>query len=150
MRSVSACSRSRSKRFGAVRSPSAEAARSAAPLGRRFGAEAQNTLLSIGIVLIWVLWVARAMPGFWLLLVVIVLPLAAHVTRRAVEHLLRPPGTAQVAETAPGVTVVFLERGIRALLIIGAVGTARLGLGRRCRKPRRAGHAADPPRCTAF
>jgi small-conductance mechanosensitive channel len=73
--------------------------------------------------------VARAMPGFWLLLVIMVLPMAAHVTRRAVEHLLRPPGMAQATEPAPSVLVVFLERGIRALLIIGAAALLAWGWG---------------------
>ena len=60
-------------------------------------------------------------PGFWLVLVIIILPLAIHVTRRAVEHLLRPPGADDTAEGPPSVITVCLERGIRALLIIGAV-----------------------------
>jgi hypothetical protein len=67
---------------------------------RHFGYRARNALLSIGFVLLWVLWVLRAMSGFWLLLVVITLPLAFAVTRRAVENLLRPPG-AQLADGPP-------------------------------------------------
>ena len=64
--------------------------------------------------LLWALWVAHAMPGFWLILVIITLPLAIRVTRRAVEHLLRPPGSPQVADGAPSVIAVCLERGVRA------------------------------------
>ena len=37
------------------------------------------------------------------------------------EHLLRPPGSKQIADGTPGVIAVCLERGLRALLIIGAV-----------------------------
>ena len=37
--------------------------------GLRLGRGAQNALLSIEFVLLWGLWVARAMPAFWLLLV---------------------------------------------------------------------------------
>ena len=62
------------------------------PETHRLGPHAQNTLLSIGIVLLWGLWVARAMPSFWLILVIITLPLANSVIRRVVEHLLRPTG----------------------------------------------------------
>jgi hypothetical protein len=60
------------------------------------------------------------MPGFWLVLVIIILPPAISASRRAVEHLLRPPGSAQ-AGGAPSVIEVTLEHGIQAFLIIGAV-----------------------------
>ena len=95
----------------------------------RLGHGARNALLSIGIVLLWVLWVLHAMGSFWLLLVVIALPLAIGVTRRAVEHLLRPPGSAEAAEGPPTVLTICLERGIRALLIIGAVAALAWGWG---------------------
>jgi len=85
--------------------------------------------LSAGIVLLWVLWVAHAMTSFWLVLVIITLPLAIAVTRRAVEHLLRPPGTRETAEGPSDVLTVILERGIRALLIIGAVAVLGWGWG---------------------
>jgi small-conductance mechanosensitive channel len=95
----------------------------------RLGRGAQNALMSVGIVLLWALWVARAMPSFWLVLVVISLPLAIGVTRRAVEHLLRPPGSGETAEGPPSVVTVVLERGIRALLIIGAAAVLAWGWG---------------------
>ena len=93
------------------------------------GRAAQNALLSIGIVLLWVLWVLHAMPGFWLVLVLITLPLAIGVSRRAVQHLLRPPGSTEVGEGPPGVIAVSLERGIRALLFIGAAALLAWGWG---------------------
>jgi small-conductance mechanosensitive channel len=95
----------------------------------RLGHGARNALLSIGIVLLWVLWVLHAMMSFWFLLVAITLPLVIGVTRRAVEHLLRPPGSAEAAEGPPTVLTVCLERGIRALLIIGAVAILAWGWG---------------------
>jgi moderate conductance mechanosensitive channel len=95
----------------------------------RLGRGAQNALMSVGIVLLWGLWVARAMPSFWLVLVVISLPLAIGVTRRAVAHLLRPPGSRETAEGPPSVVTVVLERGIRALLIIGAAAVLAWGWG---------------------
>jgi moderate conductance mechanosensitive channel len=88
----------------------------------------RNTLLSIGIVLLWVLWVLHTM-SFWFILVAITLPLGIGVTQRAVEHLLRPPGSAEAAEGPPTVLTVCLERGIRALLIIGAVAVLAWGWG---------------------
>jgi moderate conductance mechanosensitive channel len=93
------------------------------------GPAARNALLSIGIVLLWVLWVLHAMMSFWFAAVAITLPLAISVTQRAVEHLLRPPGSAEAAEGPPTVLTICLERGIRALLIIGAVGVLAWGWG---------------------
>ena len=95
----------------------------------RLGRGAQNALLSISIVLLWVLWVLHAMAGFWLVLVVTTLPLALGVTRRAVEHLLRPPGSSQVGAGPPSVIAISLERGIRALLFIGAAAVLAWGWG---------------------
>jgi moderate conductance mechanosensitive channel len=93
------------------------------------GRGAQNALLTIGIVLLWVLWVLHAMASFWLVLVVITLPLAIRVSRRAVEHLLRPPGSAEQADAPSSVLTASLERGLRALLIIGAAALLGWGWG---------------------
>jgi small-conductance mechanosensitive channel len=109
--------------------PLDESTEASSPVTRRFGHGALNVALSLGIVLLWVLWVAHAMGSFWLLLVIITLPLAIGVTRRAVEHLLRPPGSPQIADGAPSVLAVFIERGIRAALIIGAVAVLAWGWG---------------------
>jgi moderate conductance mechanosensitive channel len=87
-----------------------------------------NVLLTVGLVLLWGLRVAGAMPAFWALVVILVWPIADRLTRRAVEHLLRPPGTAEVAG-APTLTAVFLERGLRAALIIGALALLAWGWG---------------------
>jgi moderate conductance mechanosensitive channel len=95
---------------------------------RRLSRIKVNVLLTVGLVLLWGLRVAGAMPAFWLLAVVIVWPLADRLTRRAVEHLLRPPGTDQVAGV-PTLTAVFLERGLRAALIIGALALLAWGWG---------------------
>jgi small-conductance mechanosensitive channel len=95
----------------------------------RLGRGAQNALLSIGIVLLWVLWVLHAMAAFWLVLVVTTLPLALSVTRRAVEHLLRPPGSPQVGKGPSSVIAISLERSIRALLFIGAAAILAWGWG---------------------
>jgi small-conductance mechanosensitive channel len=96
---------------------------------QRLGRGRQNTLLTVGVVLLWVLWVAYAMLTFWLLLIVITLPLAIAVTRLAVDHLLRPAGAAPVDGAAPTVLAVCVERGLRALLLIGAVAVLAWGWG---------------------
>jgi small-conductance mechanosensitive channel len=58
---------------------------------------------------LWLLWVAKAMGLFWLLLVAAVLPVALPMAQRAAEHLLHP-----------GMAAAALGRALRALLIIGA------------------------------
>ena len=99
------------------------------PETHRLGRGAQNALLSVGVVLLWGLWVAGAMPSFWLLLVIITLPLADVTIRRAVEHLLQPPDAPQAGEGPPSVIAVSLGRGMRALLIIGAAAVLAWGWG---------------------
>jgi small-conductance mechanosensitive channel len=84
-----------------------------------FGRRASSWLLSAYFVLLWVLWFLSAMPLFWLAVVVVGLPVTIRVTERSVAHLLRPAGTAEPAGTVKGVHVVGVERGVRALLIIG-------------------------------
>jgi moderate conductance mechanosensitive channel len=107
----------------------AEGGEAPSPVTHRFGRGTANAALSIGIVLLWVLWVIHAMPSFWLVLVVIMLPLTISITRRAVENFLRPPGSSQLTDGAPSVLAVCIERGIRALLIIGAVAVLTWGWG---------------------
>ena len=93
---------------------------------RRLSRVKLNALLTASLVLLWGLRVAGAMPAFWLLGVVIVWPLADRLTRRAVEHVLRPPGAVEIAG-AQSLTTVFLERGLRAALIIGALALLAWG-----------------------
>jgi moderate conductance mechanosensitive channel len=81
---------------------------------------AATWLMTVYCVLLWLLWVASAMPTFWFLLVAAGLPAALRLVQRAVDHLLRPPGAAAQAEATPGVIAASLARGLRALLIIGA------------------------------
>jgi small-conductance mechanosensitive channel len=95
----------------------------------RLSRRTQNTLLTVGAVLLWVMWVAGAMLSFWLLLIVIALPLAIAVTRRAVDHLLCPFGAAPLDGAVPSVLAVCIERGMRALLLIGAVAVLAWGWG---------------------
>jgi moderate conductance mechanosensitive channel len=99
------------------------------PVTRRFGRGTVNTSLSVGIVLLWACWVARAMASFWLILVIMTLPLAISITRRAVGNVLRPTGATQVDGNAPSVAEACIERGIRALLIIGAIAVLAWGWG---------------------
>lgn len=84
-------------------------------------ASAGKWLASIAAVAFWIVWAVNAMPFFWFLTVAIGLPLAIGVARRASRHLLRPVGPADGETVVPSVTSVFVEQGLRALLIVGAV-----------------------------
>lgn len=86
---------------------------------RRIGGRLGNWLVTAYFVLLWLLWVSSAMPAFWLMVVVVALPAAIRFIRRAVNHVLRPAG-ADAAPSAPGVAEICLDRGLRAILIIGA------------------------------
>lgn len=77
-------------------------------------------LVTIYFVLLWLLWVASAMPLFWLAVVVIGLPAAIRFTRGAANHILRPAGSEQRADQFRGLAEVSLDRGLRAVLIIAA------------------------------
>ncbi|WP_244470304.1 mechanosensitive ion channel family protein [Microvirga vignae] len=76
-------------------------------------------LLSLHLVLLWGLWVAGLIGLFWLLVVAVVLPQAVKITQRSARHLLRPPGSAEAANHHE-LGAVYLDRGIRALLIVAA------------------------------
>jgi moderate conductance mechanosensitive channel len=95
---------------------------------RRLSRIKLNALLTLGLVALFGLRLAGTMPAFWLVAVAIAWPLADHLTRRAVEHLLRPPGTTEIA-TVPSLATVFLERGLRAVLIVGALALLAWGWG---------------------
>lgn len=76
-------------------------------------------MLSLYLVLLWGLWLTGLMGLFWLTVVAVVLPQAVRITNDAARHLLRPPeavGDAHGHELG----AVYLDRGIRALLIVGA------------------------------
>jgi moderate conductance mechanosensitive channel len=101
-----------------------EVAATASAETHHFGRGPANIAMSIGVIVMWVCWVAApgvmaVQPVFWLVLVLIILPPAISANRRAVEHLLRPTGSSQTGGP-PSVIEVTLEHGIRALLIIGA------------------------------
>jgi len=76
-------------------------------------------LLSLCFVLLWGLWVAGLLGLFWLLVVAVLLPQAVRITQQSARHLLRPAEGA--GETDPlAIGAVYLDRGIRALLIVAA------------------------------
>jgi small-conductance mechanosensitive channel len=77
-------------------------------------------LLSVYLVLLWGLWVASLMRLFWLAGIALLLPLAVVVVRQVSRHVSRP-ADGQDSPSEPGLTAIYLDRGIRALLIVGAI-----------------------------
>ena len=87
--------------------------------GRRLGRRSLSVIATIWLILVWVLWSLHLMPGFWLLFIGGALPFLLSVSRRSVDHLLRPV-EGMPEDRAPVLAAVALERGLRAVLIIGA------------------------------
>jgi small-conductance mechanosensitive channel len=69
------------------------------------------------ILLLWALWVAGAMPAFWLVAMVLAAPLAIRGTRRSIEHVVGAEGDQRWAKS---LSAVLVERGLRAAILIGA------------------------------
>jgi small-conductance mechanosensitive channel len=76
-------------------------------------------LASVYIVLVWMLWVASANRMFWLVVVLVGLPLLLRLIRRSVNHAMRPSGVTEPGMEAPSLSAVCVERGLRAALIVG-------------------------------
>jgi len=76
-------------------------------------------LLSLCLVALWGFWVVEFMRLFWLLAVALLLPPAIKVAGMASHHVSRP-ASGSGAPPTPGLLAVFLDRGLRALLIAGA------------------------------
>jgi small-conductance mechanosensitive channel len=94
--------------------------RSQAPGEGRLGRQAVSWLFSLYLVLLWLLYVSFAIRLFWLVAFAVCLPLLLRVVQRAINHILRPPGTTDAAAAVPSLYAVVLERGIRTALIVGA------------------------------
>ena len=85
----------------------------------RAAARARNWVGSAGLVSLWLLVPLGAYRLFSTALVVLAVPALLQITRTSVAHVLRPPGS-DAAETVPPLAAVLLDRGLRALWIIGA------------------------------
>src|SRR5690606_30861626 len=74
------------------------------------------SLLSLYFVALWVFWVVGFTRLFWLGAVALLLPAAIRVSERAIRYALRAPEGSATPE-GDALAVVYLERGVRALLI---------------------------------
>jgi len=89
--------------------------------GNAGSGNAGKWLASLATLVLWTVWAANAMPAFWFLTVAIGLPLAISIARRMSRHLLRPTGPESEGTGIPSVAAVFVEQGLRAALIAGAI-----------------------------
>jgi small-conductance mechanosensitive channel len=85
--------------------------------------------MTVFFVLLWLLWVESAMWAFWLLAIIVGLPLCTIVLQMAVNNVFRPPGSAPEGNQVPSVLAAIVERGLRAALIIGAIAFLASKLG---------------------
>ena len=85
----------------------------------RISHASRASLLSLCFIALWVFWVVGFTRLFWLGAVALLLPAAIVVSQRAVRHALRPSEVSATSEEG-ALAAVYLERGLRALLIIGA------------------------------
>jgi small-conductance mechanosensitive channel len=86
----------------------------------RPGRDMVALLASVYFILLWALWVAGAMPAFWLLTLVVAVPLAIRATRRAVHHVLAGDEAAPLDADRRSLYIVSIARGLRAAILVGA------------------------------
>ena len=79
----------------------------------------RSRLATLYFIALWLLWAVRALGFLWLAVAAAALPVVMRLAQRGADHVLRPAGAA-AAETR-GVLAAAVGRGLRALLIIGAV-----------------------------
>jgi moderate conductance mechanosensitive channel len=75
-------------------------------------------LLSLYLVVVWLLLFTGSAAPFYVGVVLLLLPIAIRGVDLAVIHMLRPAGS-ETAVATPPLIAVCLERGLRAVLLIG-------------------------------
>jgi moderate conductance mechanosensitive channel len=76
-------------------------------------------LLSLYVVVVWLLLFTGSVAPFYVGVILLLLPLAIRGAHLAVNHALRPADQETAADAIPSMTAVTLERGLRAILLIG-------------------------------
>ena len=76
-------------------------------------------LLSLYLVVVWLLLFTGSPTPFYVGVVVLLLPIAIRGADLAVNHVRRPAGSAVADESIPSLIAITIERGLRALLLIG-------------------------------
>ena len=86
---------------------------------RRATARLRNALLTVALVLAWLLVPIGALKFFYTVVILAGLLALLRITNLSAHHVLRPAGT-EHAEAVPPLISALLDRGLRALWIIGA------------------------------
>jgi moderate conductance mechanosensitive channel len=82
--------------------------------------EALDWLLIAYLIFIWLLWVIGAWGLFAIAIVALLLPVAFSVMNRSASHFLRPANDDVIPAQSASLTAVYVERGLRALIILAA------------------------------
>ena len=77
--------------------------------------------LGLTAILLWCFALAEADRAFWLLFFAVVGPPGVRLTQRSIRHVMRPAHDG-IEGHGNRLEVVFLERGVRTLMIVGAAG----------------------------
>jgi moderate conductance mechanosensitive channel len=75
-------------------------------------------LLSLYVIAVWLLLFTGSVTPFYIGVILLLLPIALRSVHLAVGHVLRPAGS-EAADAVPSVGAVTVERGLRAVLLIG-------------------------------
>ncbi|NJO38073.1 MAG: mechanosensitive ion channel family protein [Rhizobiales bacterium] len=76
-------------------------------------------LLSIYVIIVWLLLFTGSVTPFYVGVLLLLLPIVLRGVRLGVNHVLRPAGMAAGDDALPTISAVCLERGLRALVLIG-------------------------------
>jgi small-conductance mechanosensitive channel len=76
-------------------------------------------LLSVYLVVVWLLLFTGSTGPFYVGVILLLLPIAIQSADLAVKHVRRPADSATADDSIPSLTAVTVERGLRAVLLIG-------------------------------
>jgi moderate conductance mechanosensitive channel len=85
------------------------------------GLRARKVLWTAYFAGIWLLWVTGALKLFWIAVVCAALPAAIALIKASVNNILRSSLSEEDGQEKGTVLSVIVERGIRAMLIVGAI-----------------------------
>ncbi|MBB4188589.1 small-conductance mechanosensitive channel [Sinorhizobium terangae] len=79
-----------------------------------------TVLVTLYIITNWLVALSGIAATFYVGVILLVLPIAISCVKLSVDHIMRPPGAVAADGGIPSLTGAALERGLRALLLIGA------------------------------
>src|SRR4051812_49285263 len=82
--------------------------------------EGRDWLMTAYLAAIWLLWILGTWALFGLLIVALVLPATFSIMNRSASHFLRPANDDVDPNRSAGLVLIYVVRGLRALLILAA------------------------------